>query len=854
MKKFALFLLLLIFLGTAAWGTDYAWTGAAGDDNWTTSNFNNSGTGNWGAELNYPGYDHFGDFPKDSAIFPINAAVNLNDDPIPSATQLFDCGLFNLVINSGVTVRIITNRDLKVNKLILNGTLILQGTGRLIIRNVTDTEGVTTEYYSGLTVGAGGALTGAALVNFNSEYADVVITAGDVIFSAAANNDLFYGQGRDGVSSGGVLLRSDNINIDASKRIVFRTYGTGINYFTDISTPHNNNILSEAGGFTDFRVNYLSTGSLTVNGSARFYNDLSISANGITFGTIIGYGKSAEIIGGAGGVTLNGGSNIAALQVTGNTININGDITSSGTQTYTGAVTLGGALGETRALQGATVTLGTITGANHPLTITGNGTFSSGGSGIGALSVTGNAEFQNAALSALSVSVGGNSSIGNVINTTAAAGQTYNGQVTLTGGVQLNAGAANPVSLGNASARIIGGNNSLTITGIATLNGTGSRLGALYINQDVTFQNARFEAASVYVAGKSEISADIDTTGTQNYTGIVTINGLRTLTSTGDGITTGTGNVSSAGGVNITASGITIGSGGINSNTTAAGVITLTSNSSAVVNINGNIYGQELVINASSGTIYINADITTGGSQTYNGSQITLGGTGTRELRSAAGSVRAAGVVGGTAGVTVYASAGIEMNAANTLTSATAGTSITLNNNQGTPSGNIVFRSAAAGAVTLNAINNTAANNAANGNITISESGEIILGSITASNTASFGSAGTAGRITQTGVIQAANLEINSSGEINLANANSVGILTVSGAGGEVTFRNSAALTLGAINTGAHNVTITTAAGAISQTTSPAPAAVTTTGTLTLTAGGGITLENANNVRTLTVS
>src|SRR6185312_5230146 len=93
-----------------------------------------------------------------------------------------------------------------------------------------------------------------------------------------------------------------------------------------------------------------------------------------TLGTVTGGSHSLTITGNAvfGNAVADTVTGLTTLLVTGTTaINTNA-ITTSGTQDYDGAVTLGADAN----LTGSTVTtLGTVTGGSHGLTITGNAVF-----------------------------------------------------------------------------------------------------------------------------------------------------------------------------------------------------------------------------------------------------------------------------------------------------------------------------------------------------------------------------------------------------------------------------------------------------------------------------------------------
>jgi hypothetical protein len=214
-------------------------------------------------------------------------------------------------------------------------------------------------------------------------------------------------------------------------------------------------------------------GEITLGGSVA---QIKLEGTTVTLKeTITGSGKSLTIDGNS---VLNGGSGINDLSVSG-TATINADITSSGTQEYKEAVTLGGDVTLTSTV--GAVTLGAITGSGKSLTIDGNGVLN-GGNDINDLSVSETATI--------------NASI------TSSGTQEYKGAVTLGGSDTLITLDGTTVTLG----AITGGGKSLTITGNSVLNG-GSGINDLS------------------VSGTATINADITTTGNQIYTGAATVDG-----------------------------------------------------------------------------------------------------------------------------------------------------------------------------------------------------------------------------------------------------------------------------------------------------------------------------------------
>ena len=432
------------------------------------------------------------------------------------------------------------------------------------------------------------------------------------------------------------------------------------------------------------------TGSALAIASLENHGELTLNAN-LTAGKIENTG------------TLTLGANLSSGPIT------NNGILDLGSQTLTvGTITNGGTL----KLQGDD---GQLAGGTHT-TMGGTVVFNTGGTTFSGISnftdleiAGGNRDVTSAAItvggdftlsggsidSIASLTVTGTSNISANITTTG--DQTYKGEVTLGADVTL---AGSTITFENT----VNGTSNLTITGDAVFENNVGSTTAL---------------ASLSVSGTSTITTTgtnartITTTGEQTYTGAVTLGADVTFSGDADELIYFKDAVSGTGeDRNLTITTADVQFDGIVG--TNIGNITL---GTAAVPIE----------------IKINEDITTTGTQTYNG-DVTLGGTGTRTLESTEGSVTATGVVDGT-DLTVNALQGISLkptdeSKANALTG-----TVTLNNSQatGTVTGNIEFTNDST-SVTLSAINASTATGS--GNITINQTGDLIIGTpgITAAN------------------------------------------------------------------------------------------------------------------------
>ncbi|WP_305096379.1 filamentous hemagglutinin N-terminal domain-containing protein [Croceibacterium aestuarii] len=340
------------------------------------------------------------------------------------------------------------------------------------------------------------------------------------------------------------------------------------------------------------------TGALTLNGA---YSASAFTVAGATTldgaATVAASGNIAlGSIGGAKALTLNGkvltlgATNIASLAATGSDIATAG-VTTTGAQSYTGALTLNGAYrASTFAVTGATtlggaatvaasgnISLNAVTGAQS-LTLSGTGLML-GATDIASLAATGTG-----------IATGG-------VNTTGA--QSYTGATTLNGAYRASAfTVAGTTTLGGATTVAAGGNIALGSIGgghSLTLGGGEVALGATNI-------------ASLAATGSNIATAGVTTTGAQSYTGPVTLNGDYSASAfNADGATTLGGATAIA-----TAGNISLGA------VTGAQALTLSGTGLTLGAIN-------IASLAATGNSIATSGVTTSGAQNYAGA-LTLNG------------------------------------------------------------------------------------------------------------------------------------------------------------------------------------------------------------------------------------
>ena len=391
--------------------------------------------------------------------------------------------------------------------------------------------------------------------------------------------------------------------------------------------------------------------NVTTTGAQNFNDDVSLSANVTLAGTTANFGTT--LAGANNDLTLNltGATTIDGAVITGvndlasgggGTTTLQGNISTTGTQTYDDVVALAAAT----ALDGTAVAInGNLAGANNSLAITGATTLGDAAadalSGLSTLVVNGNT----------TVNAGSVASSGN---------QDFNGNLTLAGGGAKNLTASQVAVDGN----LIGGNSALTITGNAVLGDAQADTVAGLASLDVT-------GATLLNAGSVNTG-----TGDQGYAGNLTLAG---------GAKTLTGGTASFGGAVI--------GGGNDLTLTFSGATTL--DGAAVTGVD------DLVSNGG-GTTTLQGNIATTGTQTYT-DNVTLGGATTVASTGvgAAGNIAFNGTVNGaadlavnTAGVTTFATQVGNATPLNSLTTDAPG-SVALNGGTITTAGAQTYNDAA---------------------------------------------------------------------------------------------------------------------------------------------------------------
>jgi filamentous hemagglutinin family protein len=395
----------------------------------------------------------------------------------------------------------------------------------------------------------------------------------------------------------------------------------------------------------------ISTGTAAA-GNILFNSTLAGAGNGltatvgsgdITFSdTVTGLG--ALIAHSAGTTAFNNTVQATSLTTdTGGTTTLNGDVTTSGAQTYGDDVRLnsGVTLTTTNSAVSFSGAVDSQAGETNALTIS---------SGAGNATFTG-AVGANQALAALTVNSTGTTAFDSTVQatslTTDAGGTTtLNGNVTTSGtqtygdAVQVNGDATlattnSAVTFDSTVNSQASETNNLTVTtgnGAVAFNAAvggaaNGELGALAVNSTgtTTFASTvEADTVATNAGGTTVLNGNVTTTGTQTYGDNLQLNSGLSLTTTNSDVTVaGTVN-SEAGETNA----LTVNSGSGNVTLTGAlgsGVVlgAVTVNSTGATAFGGTVQAASLTTNAG-GTTSLNGNVTTTGAQTYNDAAVTI--------------------------------------------------------------------------------------------------------------------------------------------------------------------------------------------------------------------------------------
>jgi autotransporter-associated beta strand protein len=712
------------------------------------------------------------------------------------------------------------------------GSISLSGAG------VAEATGVTVNAGSGtITVNGGGAavnLNGGSLTTTNATTAAVTI-----------ENATTVALGSITANSGTVVLGAGDIT-----GAVTQNPGTAVsasaltaNTSGSIALANGNNAISTLGSVTrGGALTLQDTGALTVTGpvtAGTISNAVSIA----TTGTLAVNGNVSTS--GANNVSLSGGG---VTQATGSTVNAgSGTITVNGGG---GAVNLNGSSLTTTNATGAAVTV-----QNATTVALGNITASSGTVVLGAGDVSG-AVTQNPgtaiSANALAADTGGSITLGNSTNAVAdlaaitthgalvvndASAPTVTGTVNSGGGdVTICTSAAGGIAVNQT---INAGTGTLRLQSAGGVSQTaGVTAASLGVNAaaTVTLTNSGNSLSTTFAATSTGAISFTDSVGFS--TGQVSSSAC--FPTSVNGVSTTANNAA----ISLTASGGTLTVAGTNGNVTTNGSGSVTLQGAGLTQATGS------TVNAGSGTITVNGG---GGAVNLNGGSLTTtNATGAAVTIQNATTVALGNITASSGTVVLGAgdvSGAVTQNAAtalsaNTLTASTSG-SVNLGNatnaiaNLGaiTTGGTLLVNDASAptvtGAVNSNGSDVTIATSAAGG-IAINQTVNAGTGTLRLQS---------AGGVSQSAAVSAANLGVSAAGTVTLTNAgNSVSTTFAATSTGPISFTDGTGFSTGQVGSSAG---FPATVNGVSTTANNASISLTAaSGSLTVSAGNGSVSAN----------
>ncbi|MDP3650048.1 MAG: filamentous hemagglutinin N-terminal domain-containing protein, partial [Rhodoferax sp.] len=384
-------------------------------------------------------------------------------------------------------------------------------------------------------------------VGANELAGDIATTNSQIAFATSVT---LKGDVAMGTDTGiGNIVFAAGVDSDTTARDLSLTSGTGNVTFTglvgasralDVLTVNSSGLSKFSAAVTAASVTTDAPGTVQINGGsvttsgAQTYNDAltlgdntTLTASTMTSnGTLAGASHSLSIVGNAvfGNDATDAVSNLTTLSVSGTTVINTSAITSTGTQSYTGAVNVGNDSTLTTtdsALVFASTVNSEATEANDLSVAAGTGSITFTGVVGGAL---------NGALGALALNSSGTTLLNAAVTAASVA-------TDAPGTVQINGGSVTTTGAQTYNDAITLGDNTTLTASTMTSNGTlAGASHSLSIVGNAVFGNDANDAVSnlttLSVSGTTAINTSaISSAGTQSYTGAVTLGADASLTS-----------------------------------------------------------------------------------------------------------------------------------------------------------------------------------------------------------------------------------------------------------------------------------------------------------------------------------
>ncbi|MHB1057643.1 MAG: beta strand repeat-containing protein, partial [Rhodanobacter sp.] len=352
-------------------------------------------------------------------------------------------GNFTILSSSGTTAG---SGNINVNDAVSWGAnkLTLTAANDVNINSVLTGSGTSSLVLNSATAnGADAAVTGG-VININKN----ITTGGD----QAYNGPVVLGADAALASSAGGAI-SFNGTVNGAHALSVST--SGVTSFGGAigGTTALTSLTTNAGGSTTLNGNATTTGAQTWGDAVTLGTDVTLAGTTVSLAGVTGAGNSLAVTGNA--VLAGAVSGVNALQVSGTTNLNTASVSTSGGQTYSGAVTLGS--DATLASSGSgTIGFGSTVNGAHALTVNTSGATTFGGAIGGTTALTG-----------LTTDAGGSTTLSDNVTTTGA--QTYNDAVTLGANATLASSGGGAIGLNGT----VNGAHALSVntTGTTTFGG-----------------------------------------------------------------------------------------------------------------------------------------------------------------------------------------------------------------------------------------------------------------------------------------------------------------------------------------------------------------------------------------------
>ena len=564
-----------------------------------------------------------------------------------------------------------------------------------------------------------------------------------------------------------------------------------------------------------------SNGAFNASGAATLGADTIVTGKDISFSSTVNGAKTLTLQAGPGAITLGGNVSVTSLAANGSTIAAQ-NVSTTGNQSYTGALTLNGAsytasngafsavgattLGTDATVNGNNISFsGTINGAKALSLQAGTGTISLGGNvSVASLAANGSA------ITAQSVSTSGN--------------QSYTGALTLTGGsYTASSGAFNA-----SGATTLGTDTTVDANSIAFSSSIdGAKVLSLQSTGTVTLGGS-VSVTSLTATGSTIAAQNVSTVGNQSYAGAVTLNGASYTASNGAFSVTGATTL----GADTTVNGQNI---GFSSTINGARTLSLQAGTGDIT-LGGDVGGSTRLAGLTvTGSTIATHNVSTVGDQSYTGA-LTFNGA---SYNASNGSFSATGATTLSTDTTVDTSAGNKDIAFNGDIRTVANNRYALTLNAG--SGNITLTSGGTPDTPLGILTTNSGNFTLLGTLWVSGFGIDALGVVALSNHSLHAVGGGTNDVINAGTgvtgtaSSAGDVAIQSGGDVtatvtatNIA-INAASVSGTANAAGDVSIQSTGTV---AANVSATNIAIDAVSGV----------------TGTQTAAGGVSIQSGGNV------